>query len=273
MRARLVAVALSASALILAIVGPVAPASAATYKVTARSNVTSPVVDQKVTIYGTVLPARKDTKVSLQVVSDGRWRTVKRTETSSDGLYSTYLTFKTSGVKKLRVLRDATQSNPAASSPVLRLIVRSSGTMWEWTPLTESRIDRGHGFENAGLEETDGVTTFRTLQAAQTSKTKEGEEEYSEFDLDKRCISFMARVGIDDDSSRQAKQRIKVLVDGDTEYSEKMGLGDAENITLGISGAKRLRISTTKLSDSDRNGSTTYTNFGDAQVLCRVAAS
>lgn len=269
MRARLLAAALSASALFLATLGVAAPASAASYKVTARSSVTSPVIDQKVTIYGTVLPAKDNTDVSVQVVSNGEWQTVKETETSKEGQYSVRLTFKTSGVKKLRVLRNATKSSPAVASSVLRLIVRSSGTKWEWVPLTESRIEKGHDFEDAGLERTDGVSTFRTLQAAQSSRTKEGDVEYAEFDLDERCISFMARVGIDDDSWSRAKQRLEIHVDGDEEYSQKMGLGDADNVTLSINGANRLRISTTKLSDSER-GSTTYSNFGDAQVLCRV---
>ncbi|MGB8021776.1 MAG: NPCBM/NEW2 domain-containing protein [Candidatus Nanopelagicales bacterium] len=269
MRARLLAVALSASALLLTTFGAAVPASAASYKVTARSSVNSPVVDQKVTIYGTVLPAKDNAKVSVQAVTNGKWQTVTKTETARDGQYSARLTFKTSGVKKLRVLRDATKSSPAASSPILRLIVRSSGTMWEWVPLTESRIERGHDFYDAGLEKTDGSSTFRTLQAAQSSTTKEGDVEYAEFDLDERCISFMARVGIDDDSWSRARQRLEIYVDGDREYSEKMGLGDADNVTLTITKANRLRISTTKLSDSER-GSTTYSNFGDAQVLCRV---
>ena len=183
-------------------VGVAAPASATDYTITATASASKVKVKKKLTIFGTVLPAKgrvvTSRKAVVQQYRSGKWRTLTKTQIWADGTYRAKVRFKKKGVVKLRVKKLRTSESPPVVTPWFKVRVVSKGTRipagpgptvtsptpvppvttpppppptQAWVPLTDRGIIE-HGvshFDDADGQYTNGVFTARTLQATMTS--------------------------------------------------------------------------------------------------------
>lgn len=65
---------------------------------------------------------------------------------------------------------------------------------------------------------------------------------YAEFDLGRSWTTFEAVVGLSDDSNSDAEVAVRALADGDLVFSHTLSLGQAEEISVPVEGALRLRL-------------------------------
>ncbi|WP_243657422.1 serine/threonine-protein kinase [Parafrankia sp. BMG5.11] len=98
-----------------------------------------------------------------------------------------------------------------------------------------------------------------------------------EFDLGRHFLRFQTTVGLADDATSSVKYLVEVHGDGRrlTEYT--LGLGEAEQVDLDVTGILRLRLSTTLLGEEETVDSSyayyrSSTVFGDARVIGRQGA-
>lgn len=281
-------------------VGVAPPASATDYTITATAKSANIVVKKQLTITGTVLPGKgrvvKTRKAIVQQYRGGKWRTLKKAQIWADGSYRAKVRFKTKGVKTLRVKKSATSESPAVTTDAFQVTVVKRGTplvypgptatsptpspapapapppppAMAWKPLGEmtivERVGTGWGTlsESAG-QWTNGVFTPQTLQSNVSRHADVGHTVASDWALNRRCETFTARVGVDDDSHSETLSRVQVLLDGVVAFTQDMRLGESVDLTLPVSNVLRLRLQTIKMSDPYADQ---YVNFGGAQVYC-----
>ncbi len=284
-------------------VGVAAPASATDYTITATASASKVKVKKKLTIYGTVLPAKgrvvTSRKAVVQQYRSGRWRTLTKTQIWADGTYRATVRFKKKGVAKLRVKKLRTSESPPVVTPKFKVRVVSKGTRipagpgptvtsptpvpqvttpppppppaQAWVPLIDDDIvEEGGGgdINDAAGQYTNGVFTARTLQAYISRYSSLGTTQYVDWALNRRCSTLTAHVGLDDDTDSGSNMRVQVLLDGNLAFTQDMVIGQSVDLNLPVANALRVRFQVIKLADP---ASTQYVNFGDAQVYCLTA--
>ena len=283
-------------------VGVAAPASATDYTITATASASKVKVKKKLTIYGTVLPAKgrvvTSRKAVVQQYRSGRWRTLTKTQIWADGTYRAKVRFKKKGVAKLRVKKLRTSESPPVVTPRFKVRVVSKGTRipagpgptvtsptpvppvttpppppppaQAWVPLIDNNIVE-HGSLSWGYindqegQYTNGVFTARTLQAYVSNHAALGYTVSADWALNRRCSTLTAHVGLDDDTDSGSNMRVQVLLDGNLAFTQDMVLGQSVDLNLPVTNALRVRFQVIKLADPP---GAQHVNFGDAQVYC-----
>jgi hypothetical protein len=233
--AGLLAAGLTAS-LAAAAAGPAGATSAhsaprgGSYQVTAKVNVTEPVLGDLVKIKGAVSPAAAGQKVQLEVLYADRkqWKTIGSDTLSATSKFK--LTDKVGSVRvrKYRVVKAAGNGRSAGHSGSLKV------TVYGWRPLASVPSVNNSGIYGASAS-INGVAYPNSMWGYNAGSS-------ADFNLNRGCKTLDARYGLDDSSASGATATWSLAVDGTPAYAGTFGLTQSAEVFTDITNAFRITL-------------------------------
>lgn len=90
--------------------------------------------------------------------------------------------------------------------------------------------------------------------------------DFAEFDLSRDFHTFTATLGLSDDSESAASALFEIVVDGQTKFSQTIGLGTAVPVSIDVSSALRLRLQVTPINVPNNSQDSGRGVFGEPVV-------
>lgn len=252
-------VALSSMALVAtpaqAAPAPAAPAVAAATapKLTFSLSRTSMTAGQSISARGKITPNRSGYYVTLQRKSGTKWQSLATKKVTSKGTYAVAARLTRGGTNGLRVaLRKGGKT--VRVSAMKRVNVYAWHYLYDLDTVTNDYYKRG------------SVSINGRYYPKSFYDSVWSDSNTAEWNLGRKCTTFSAVAGQDDDSSStNQRNRFEVYGDSARLWTRDIGFGAGVPVTANISGALRLKLADSPLTTNGYR----YVAWGDARVLCR----
>ncbi|MBA2952519.1 hypothetical protein GON03_21085 [Nocardioides sp. MAH-18] len=187
---------------------------------------------------GTVAPATKGTTVVLQKrVRNKKWVDEARLRTTSKGTFRYRDRPHVAGVRTYRVVV------PAAGGVSRGTSVPVTITVYKWQSLTKVQPRKNLNTWSESGGSINGVPYEPVIQGNPTNPTVT--EGFSDWNLNRQCLSLRATVGNGDASETNAVATITLSGDATNLYTRSFGLTESEARTFDLTDVFRLTFSWT----------------------------
>ena len=254
-----------------------------TQKVTVtKTSSSKPITGEPVTFFGTTTPGLSGKTVELQKKSGTKWTKVATAKVSAKDTFFVKTAAGSAGKATYRVHAPSTASTGSATSS------EKSFAVYQWFFLNDVAPTDGSEWADGGigLDTTPstiaGVDFDRALSDVFSAENSDLLASYSTWNLDNRCVTFTAKVGIDDASAEgtraaflgEAFTSLDNADGSDTllEFGES-ALGDkARTVSASVAGFTFLELWATDSTEAEwAELAEGYPVFADARVLCSTA--
>jgi hypothetical protein len=233
-----VATALTASVLA---VGATTAADAAphgaAYFVTAGVKKDAPELGDTIKIKGTVTPRapRQSVRIQVRYADQKKWKTLGTARLDSHSNFTYKDKIGSVRERKYRVVKPASDGHRAGTSAKVDV------TSYGWRSLTTVPTATSSGIYKASTVSMNAIAyPDSLLQSIYLGSPNPGTVDYN---LGRKCVSFRGRVGLSDSSPAAGTAAITLLKDGVAAYSGSFGLTQSADVTLDVTNAFRLTVS------------------------------
>ena len=191
------------------------------------------VTRNQLTLSGTVRPAKKGTVVVVQKLQAGKknWLTEARLKTGKRGGFRYVDVPNAVGVRHYRVVVPRTATTKQRISKPVKV------TVYRWQSLTQVNQRASSVTAVVGKVLING-TTYGTTSGF-VGDTDAFQKGFVDWNLNRSCRQFRARVGNSDDSDSRAVANISLVGDGKAVYAKSFGLTQSEWVTIDLTGVFR----------------------------------
>lgn len=228
-------------------------------KVTSRSK-SKITAGKKIVVKGKASSSLKKKIVKLQIKSGKKWRTVATSRVQSDRTFRLSVQATQAGPQKYRVAHSATSTTKSVATKAFGY------TVWKWYSLAGKEI-QSYSLNDWDQFKSIGGKYYKN--AASFGWALGGYERagWAEYNVNYRCSTFKATIGVADASTSGAQRNFTLRVDDLAKNLGDKGIGRGTAVTEDISGSFRIRIGSAGLGNSTWGMGT----FGSPRVFCSKA--
>jgi hypothetical protein len=222
---------------VLCVLLPTTGASAMTTKVTCHASRIGIDLGSAIHITGTVAPSAAGKGISLQQSTSKGWLDIHTGVLNNRSGYDIAFKPKAPGAFNYRVVF-GTVSCPGFTVTIYRRKYLTA------VPVVQQTLNGSFGGIYSGTYSINGTSYPHTI-----SWVTNGNGEYVEWNLSRKCTGVDATVGLTDQSVSGVKVGVEISVDGQIPplYSHDFTVGDAVHLSLNVRGALRFRVAATML--------------------------
>lgn len=206
------------------------------------------VAGEKATITGSISSGKKGEKVSVQVKGRG-WRTVSTASTGAGGDFSAQVKLTKAGSYQLR----AVAKNAGESAPIQLNVL---GVYY----LADREPDVNRPARSWSLAPRASAISMNARDYPRSWVMDSGTE--TEWDLQRRCSTLLATVGVSDKGRQTDRASLSFAVDQAAVTDAPVSFGSSQDLVIDVSGGLRLAVKATNLEGGPLVG------LGNARVLC-----
>ena len=223
--------------------------------VTASVSKTTLVIGQKSSVSGAVTPGKSGLKVALQLKRGKTWSTVTTKKTTAGGHYTMKVNPAAPGTLIYRVAKLPGRRGAVVYSPTFKVNV------YRWHNVSDME------FVDSETEEYDETVNINgdPFPHSFTLDADDSSVGFFELNVNRKCSTFKAALGVWDESTTGAVAGTEVSGDGNLLQEGSYGLGEVDKVSLNIDNVLRLRVSAVALQDEV----VADIAVGTPRVLCR----
>lgn len=235
----------------LTLIGTTAEARSS-YVVTAKASKSWLVLGQAVVFTGSVSPRAAGKPVVLQKryrLTDP-WTTERTATITSTGTFRVGDRPSTLRARWYRIKKPASSTRGAGYSSAFKVLV------FKWHYLYDLDEVDSDWFYSKDTLNINGNAYKKSLVSDETG--------YIEYNLNRKCKTLTATLGLSDESQSGAQANLEILGDGNSLWGRTFSLGESAPVKLTTTNVLRLRIESTDLNNQEE-----YAAVGSPRVLCR----